>query len=248
MKKSHIAGWASDSPTPAQLKEFFSQVESGRITKQMLQSFLRSGQIFQGVDRVRLILGTDFILPDEIAEARGVSYAEDQIQHLMDAIPSEDVLHWLKANNFCLLPGPANPMSLLDVRSLEPKLFYSKTGGWYVDQKEKFAREDKANCEWLAIRKEPVPNSTRKSWNEQVALLSKDERVPNAGELSWFITTYYKVRGVRLLETIYVRTSSMGSDGGHVVLGFFGEYGLGVYDWDDYVPYGVVGLASARKF
>ena len=40
-KKSHAAGWASDAPTPAQLKEFFAQIESGRITQHRLQEFLR---------------------------------------------------------------------------------------------------------------------------------------------------------------------------------------------------------------
>lgn len=248
MKKSHIVGWALDSPTPAQLKEFFSQVESGRITKQKLQSFLRSGQVFKNEEMVRLILGSDFILPNEIAEARGVSYAEDQIQHLMDIIPPEDVLRWLKANNFCLMPGPSSPMGLLDVRSLESKLFYSESGGWYADKKQKFARDDKANCDWLAIRKEPVPDSERKNWDKQLTLLSQDERVPNAGEMSWFITTFYKVRGVRLFETTYVRTSSVDSGGDRVRLGGFGGSGLGVSDWGDSSPDGGLGLASARKF
>jgi len=41
MKKSHAVGWALDAPTPAQLKEFFAQVESGRINKDRLQEFLR---------------------------------------------------------------------------------------------------------------------------------------------------------------------------------------------------------------
>lgn len=41
MRKSHATGWASDAPTPAQIKEFFAQVEAGRITKNRLQSFLR---------------------------------------------------------------------------------------------------------------------------------------------------------------------------------------------------------------
>ena len=41
MSKTHTAGWASDSPTPAQLKEFFAQIGSGRITKEGLQGFLR---------------------------------------------------------------------------------------------------------------------------------------------------------------------------------------------------------------
>lgn len=41
MAKSHVTGWTSDYPTPAQLKEFFAQIESGRITKENLQKFLR---------------------------------------------------------------------------------------------------------------------------------------------------------------------------------------------------------------
>lgn len=39
-KQSHVAGWYSDSPTPAQLKELFAQIESGRIKKGRLQVFL----------------------------------------------------------------------------------------------------------------------------------------------------------------------------------------------------------------
>jgi len=246
MEKSHIAGWASDSPTPAQLKEFFSQVESRRITKQKLQGFLRSGWVFKGEDAARLILGSDIIFPHEIAEARGLSYAEDQLQHLAETLPPEDVIRWLKENSFALMAGPPQQMGLLDVRSLEPTLFYSKKGGWYNNQS--FAQNDKANCEWLAIRKEPVSNSTRKNWNGQLVLLSKDERVPNAGEMSWFITTFYKVRGVRLFQTIYARTSSVDSDGSHVPLGRFDGGGLVVDGWFGVGPLGGIGLASSRKF
>ena len=41
MLKSHAGGWASDAPTPAQLKELFAQIDSGRITRDGLQAFLR---------------------------------------------------------------------------------------------------------------------------------------------------------------------------------------------------------------
>jgi hypothetical protein len=42
MSESRAAGWPSGSPTAAQLKEFFSQIESGKINKERLQSFLRA--------------------------------------------------------------------------------------------------------------------------------------------------------------------------------------------------------------
>ena len=41
-KVSHAAGGALDYPTPAQLKEFFTQVDDGRITKGMFQNLLNS--------------------------------------------------------------------------------------------------------------------------------------------------------------------------------------------------------------
>jgi len=40
MKKSNVTGWTAQSPTPAQIEEFFAQVRSGQITKAKLQPFL----------------------------------------------------------------------------------------------------------------------------------------------------------------------------------------------------------------
>jgi len=48
---SQTAGWASDSPTPAQPKELFAQIGSGRITKDRLQSFLRG--TLRGTNQVK---------------------------------------------------------------------------------------------------------------------------------------------------------------------------------------------------
>lgn len=45
MSKSHAARWASDFPTPSQLKEFFAQIECGRINKARLKSFLRGEEV-----------------------------------------------------------------------------------------------------------------------------------------------------------------------------------------------------------
>lgn len=53
MSKSHVAGWTSDSPTSAQLKEFFAQIEAKIVTKKRLQDFLRGG------DSSGLVIGPD---------------------------------------------------------------------------------------------------------------------------------------------------------------------------------------------
>lgn len=45
MAKSHVAAWGPDPPTPAQLKEFFAQVESGQLTHSRLQGLLRGDDL-----------------------------------------------------------------------------------------------------------------------------------------------------------------------------------------------------------
>jgi len=193
----------------------------------------------------RMILGDDIVFPDEIAEARGLSYTDAKLKHFADTMPSEEALRWCKANGYAIVAGPPSPMGLLEVRSLKSEHFYSKAGGWYEGYA--FGNDDKAQTEWLAIRKEPVPNSFNQNWNEQLRLLSKDEQVPNAGEMSWFITTFYEVRGVRLFEKVYVRTSSVASGGDCVGVGDFDEDGLNVNNyWDDNRNYNI-GLAASRQ-
>lgn len=49
MLKSHAAVWASDAPTPAQLKELFGQIEKGKVTKDSLQAFLRGEPVVRGL-------------------------------------------------------------------------------------------------------------------------------------------------------------------------------------------------------
>ncbi len=194
------------------------------------------------------ILGVDFITPEEVAKARSnIVYTDEQITALAENLPSEEVLTWCKENGYAVIPPPPKAMSTLDVREIQSAHFYSKSGGWYAEEKEKFAREDKTSFGWMAIKKTLVDNSTNKTWKEQIRLLSKVEMVPNAAEMTWFITTYFEVRGVRLFESVYVRTSSLDSDGDRVYVGDFDSVGLGVNDWSDDDRNGGIGVPAARK-
>lgn len=201
------------------------------------------------------ILGADFITPEEVTKARpSIVYTDEQITALAESLPSEDMLKWCKDNGDAVMPAPPTAMSLLDVREIQSAHFYSKTGGWYSDQK--FAREEKTSFGWLAIKKTPVANSTSESWTDQNKLLSALERVPSAAEMSWFITTYFEVRGIRLFQSVYVWTSSLYSVGVgvdvRVSVGGFDSDGLYLSDWygdrryDDR-RYDYVGLSAARK-
>ena len=86
-----------------------------------------------------------------------------------------------------------------------------------------------------------------KDWDEQQALLSEVEVTPNAAEVVWAVTTYKAVQGVYLLPNVYVRTSSLGSDGCRVRVGDFDAEGLSVgHFWGDFRD-DDIGVSAARK-
>jgi hypothetical protein len=71
MSQSHAAGWPSAAPTAAQLKEFFAQIESGRITKRRLQVFLRerTSPLSQEVERCLSMTVAGFFTAARLTEA-----------------------------------------------------------------------------------------------------------------------------------------------------------------------------------
>ena len=194
----------------------------------------------------RAILGKDFISAEDITKARPcIVYTGEQLMQFGNTLPSQEVLEWCRDNGYMLVAGPAKEMSLLEIRELRSQFFYTKKGGWYADQK--FARNDKVEVRWIMLRKESIANSTSKTWEEQQALLSKFEVVPNAAEVAWCVITYKAVLGVYLFPNIYVRTSSLDSFGLRVYVGVFDSDGLHVRSYWDDDRSDYLGLSSARK-
>lgn len=197
--------------------------------------------------RASNILGDAFISPQDVASARGLTYSDEQLQQLAATLPSDlRVLKQLRSDGYMLVAGPPNEMSLLDVRDLNPQLFYSKSGSC-SEYSEKFARKDKVGSGWLALRKAPVPDSTLHTWSEQLELVKDTERVPNAAEQTYGMTTYFEVRGIRLFPNRYVRTSSVSSRDGLVYVGRFGVRGLSVVGWVGGGRYDGLGVSSSWK-
>lgn len=201
-----------------------------------------------GEDLARLILGDDYLSPEDVAKTYGWTYSDDQLANFAETLPDMETVLWLRSNGYMLVATPPTDTNLLQVRDLNNQLFYSKSGGWYAESKHTFSREDVVKAgQWLMVRKESYPNSRSKNWEDQRSLLSEVEHVPNAPEVSYAVTAYYKVRGVYLLKGVYVRTSSVDAFGNRVIVGFFDGFGffVGGY-WDDSRD-GDVGVSSSRK-
>jgi hypothetical protein len=210
----------------------------------------RGNDLPKGYALSRLILGDDFISPEDVASAYGFSYTKDQLAQFASTLPEEKTIQWLRTNGYMLVAGPTTDLNLLGVRALDRSLFYRKNDGdsWFEDEKHTFSRTDMVRGgQWLMLRKGDVPNSRSKNWKEQASLVTSPEYVPNVAEASYGITVYRKVRGVYLLSDFYVRTSYVDADGVRVIVGYFDEQGLGVYDyWDGHRDVDL-GVSSARN-
>ncbi len=191
--------------------------------------------------RAREIMGRNFFGVEEAVKHFGVNPTRQQLVALSEIPFSEAVLEQSKDTHVLVA---VFPLSILEIRGkVDSKLFYDQS--WY--NKESFAKE-RGEVSWQLIRKTPVDDSTSKNWQEQQALIAKDDEVPSARVMVHTIIGYYLATGERLFEHIYVRTSSVVSGGSRVLVGVFGSGGL-VVDlyWGDRRGDGL-GVSSARKF
>ena len=160
------------------------------------------------------ILGDDIIFTEEIAKARGLSYGNAELKHFVKTMSSEEVLRWCKAHGCIVMAGPPSPIGLLGVRSISQDLFRlnCEDDNWY--EKDPFSEDDEVKAEWLVVRKSDTCYS-----RDSESVILKRERVPNAAEVSWFLTTYYKVRGGRFFERYgSATTCSYSSRGDRVII------------------------------
>ncbi len=196
-----------------------------------------------GQKRAREIMGKNFFGVEEAIKHFGVNPTRQQLAAFSEIPFSEAVLEKSKDTHVLVA---VFPLSILEIRGkVERKLFYSHEDAWY--NKQSFTKE-RGEVSWQLVRKTPVDNSTLKNWQEQQALITKDEEVPTAQVMVYTIIGHYLATGKRLFEHIYVRTSSVDSDGGRVFVGFFDSEGLSVYFYWDGDRDGDLGVSSARKF
>lgn len=202
-----------------------------------LADYLQMGcpKIDTNEDLYRLVFGDDFLSPEDMTKAYGFSYSDEQIARFTETLPDFETLRWLRSNRYILVATPPTECNLLQVIRINGNRFYfSKSKEVRILQKEKFLHGDTIRAgEWLAIRKEPHPDSRGKKWNEQVALLSDNEYAPNATEAAYAVFAFFRVREVCLLPCdTRVKTSSEDEDG-RFVIGHFNRWGLHIDCWKE---------------
>ena len=136
--------------------------------------------------------------------------------------------------------SPVAPLSVNEVRKIADSDFYDTD--WY--NREPFANDKKVSVRWYLLRKEPVPESRSKTYDQQTALL-KEEEVPFACEVTYMVILYWLTHRERLLPDVYVRCQDKDSDGRRVYVGDFDSDGFVVDSYWDDGRYDDLGLASS---
>lgn len=110
MSESHAAGWTSESPTPAQLKELFAQIDSGKITKAKLQDFLRGQPILlESLFTVLVPVLKGFSVSDEFENGKNdIDLVSDKFrEYFVGSVKASDVAK-LRVSRLCRESTNAN--------------------------------------------------------------------------------------------------------------------------------------------
>ncbi len=185
------------------------------------------------------IMGKNFLGIEKVIQHFSIVPTQEEIAKLADVPFSKTILRERKDTHILVA---VFPLSILDIRKkVERNLFDSHNYAWYNNQA--FAKE-KGETSWHLIRKDVVPESTNKTWQEQQALLDEKEGVPSARVMTYTIIGYYMSSGERLFEKTYARCQCLCSLDGQVGVGRFGSRGLYVSNYWYDSRHANLGLAS----
>jgi hypothetical protein len=186
------------------------------------------------------IMAANFLGFADVVRHFNARFTEEQLVALAD-VPFDEAMLRACKDSHILFPG--FPITILQLRSRMPRgAFRIYEDAWYNGHD--FARKERVRARWYLLRKDAVPNSFGRSYNDQLVLLGKGEEVPMACEVVFGAMLFFAVRETRLFQTYYVRTKSLSGVGRRIVIGGFDSDGLRISDWFD-IPSGSVGLASS---
>ena len=219
------------------------------------------------------ILGKDFLGPEAIQITLGIELSREELEHTEDIPFTREELEQAKMLGMMLVlrvphdkdkqPLTLNRMreilagedSLGDPAKKKSKLVYSQPGeGWYKD--EAFATGGVTGFSWGLVKKEVLPESLSKNWDEQEAIFKTWAEQTNIDphtirrrtpiEVAYDTMLYYGANKESLLESIYDWTSVQASGGEFVFVGYFGSGGLGVCSDTRGLRYSLLGVCPAR--
>ncbi|MFA6183671.1 MAG: hypothetical protein WC682_01050 [Parcubacteria group bacterium] len=249
--------------------EQFSKINSSRMFAETVADALKKDDFppLLKYDDAHMILGKDFISPEEIAKAFCKNiYSKKMLQHYIDTLPAQHEIEWARDKGHVLVAGPPKKMTLEEINSLfsdyfcrkrkDPEFYSNHCSGHWADPvqankevEEIFNRQEAIQLTWLMISKNIVPLSDDDTWEEIQWRIFKGGYIPTITEVIWSFASYYKVRQKHLSDamassrtSMNVRTSSKISTEKNVSFDFYWKLVFSSKNSDIRYP-----VLSARK-
>lgn len=194
------------------------------------------------------ILGNDFLSLPEIESAYGFSYTSEQKELLAASAPEEMMLMFAKRHQCTLIPTLPVDYNLFEFYTFNNPTTTAQQESWLLSPTLLFPHDELLRgCQWLMVSKYPRLFSLEKTWSDQAKLVSRFEYIPKAVEVVYAITTLHKLRGIRCLDQVVLRTVSIDRCGQHVTVGDINLNGFDVNTcWNGYSKK-TIGLGTAVK-
>ncbi|KKR70962.1 MAG: hypothetical protein UU12_C0012G0018 [Candidatus Woesebacteria bacterium GW2011_GWA2_40_7b] len=246
---SHATGRGSGQPTPAQLKELFAQIESGRVNKGRLQEFLRGSTQAVTLEVAREIVGKkNFFGPKEWTKFFGKKF---QLANIPEIPRSKNELENPEINqeHFLFLRPDrldGKPLNLQAWHEIYPGGNHPKFYlDWYLSHK--FAQ---GVCEprWHLMPVGIVKGSTGLIYDRQVAMqcFIDEYEVPTTSARVTANILYYLLNKKYLDTDYWARTCDLSDSGNPVIVQGDSDDGLVVRHWYD-DAYDRIGVSASRN-
>jgi len=260
MRKSHAAGWAPGSPTPAQLKEFFGQIDTGKITKDGLQTFLRGdfaqpSPLTEGEWMVAEILGPSkaFGYQDicrtwqtDIPETEPTMlYTEDILRECAEA-NAADTANW----RFAYANGldPLSQREFIGWNRKKQPCFDPDWTWWLESQQDGWAKQAVEPGYRLFDFTKRFSNLRWDVQGKEITRLGDQlERAEEQAVAEICFSTFLLNKGERLIPNWYHWGRLRAASGNHVNVGFFDQLGFDVRDRWNGLPNDDLGVVLSRK-
>lgn len=263
MGKSHATGWALDAPTPAQFKELFAQIESGKVTSARLQAFLRgeTGQpvsiLTESEQKALGILGSGKVIGyqdtcrvwnTDLPETEPVClFSETTLQHCAEENKKGADWRVVWINGLSL----RKQREIQGANRRKQPCFYPDYTWWMEKAQDSWANQGVEAGYRLLDFHPSLKNMTWDAQSGEIAALA-DEGYERAEEQAVAEATFtiYLATGKkeRVLRDWYHWGRQLTAGGRRVFVGLFDDDGFGVdYYWFD-LHYDDLAVVLSRKF
>lgn len=199
-------------------------------------------EVLVSQDQAKEIMGKNMLGLEDVMKHFGVTFSMEQLPQMVE-IPFSDAILQEYQDTHVLFPG--YPLTILDICKESSQVsFYLRQN---IGSEKQGFMEKKVSCRWYLIRKEEVPGSRNKTFEEQKQLLLSDTEIPRACEMAFMIILYQRVTGAYLFPNVYVRCRDIDVSGNHISLGYFSSKGFLVRHWPGFDRHVYLGIAASQK-